>query len=61
LFPAHGVQYELDAARDFQFLKNAIQIVADRVLDDMKNLGDFAILLSFRDEPSKPCSRVSVS
>jgi len=51
-FPAHGVQNELDAARDPQFLKNAVQIVTHRVLGDMKNLSNFAVFLSFRNQPS---------
>ena len=50
-FPAHGVQNELDAARDPQFLKNAVQIVTHRVLGDMKDLSDFAVFLSFRNQP----------
>ena len=51
-FPAHGVQNELDAARDPQFLKNAIQIVTHRVFGDMKDFSNFAILHSFRNQPS---------
>src|ERR1700690_1452573 len=51
LFPAHGVQYELHPAGNFQLLEYAIQVITDRMLGDAKSLRNFAVLHSLRNQP----------